>query len=282
MRWIVGLAILMIACASWAESLITAAKVLEISERGFVLMVGTEPLAVEDAPDTKFWMKNQGTKRDAVQKGDQVTVRVKVDNDPPVLREMADESTWKWLESIRKTARKATVEKVDSKLLYVRFDDGTKFAYRHTDKSDFKLNGKSNASIADLAAGATIYVKGRLLPSLDTWADEISDTPPVEKPTKTTSKGTKTTKKAKPVKLPASGKLEGILLADMPPLKMFDILVEEIHTYHISYNLETKYYLDRKAADRGALIKQAHCLVTYKRDKFGRLLATKVEVFTRT
>lgn len=278
MRWILAVAMLLVGSASRAESLITAAKILEVTDRGFVLMVGTEPLAVEDTAETKVWRNLSTAKRDALQRGDQVYARIKTDSDPPMLREVADETTWKWLESIRKTARRGTVEKVDAKYLYLRFDDGSKFSYRITDKSDISLAGKPG-TVSDLVVGMAIFVKGRLLPTLDTWVVEISDRAPAAKPAATSK--SPTTKKPKPVQLPASGKLEGVILADMPPLKMFDILVDEVRTFHITYNLETKYYGDGKASDRSVLQRNLKVLVTYKRDKYGRLLASKVEVFSR-
>lgn len=263
-----------------AESLVTTAKVLEITPRGFILMVGTEPLAVEDTPDTRCWKAQSSADRDAFAKGETVNVRIKTDSDPPVLREISDERTWKWLDSIRRSTRKGTLEKVDAKFLHLKFEDGSRFSYRITDKSDLKLSGKTNPSTSDLAPGQTVYVRGRLLPNLDTWVIELSDQPPAAKPSAKPS-GSSSSAKPKAVKLPTSGKLEGIILADMPPLNMFDILVDEIRTYHISYNLETKFSVDRKASDRKGLQKGAAVLVTYKRDKYGRLLATKVEIFSR-
>lgn len=278
-RWIGSLMLLLAAAGARAESLVTAAKILELTPRGLVLMVGTEPLAVEDTPETRWWRSQSSSEREAFRKNEVVHVRIKVDSDPPILREIADEGTWKWLDSIRKTHRKGQIEKMDSKYLHLKFDDGTKFAYRITEKSDVMLQGKPAATLLDLTAGMTVYVRGRLLPTLDTWVLEVTDKAPPAAAAKAPPKSGGSAARPKPVKLPESGKLEGVILSDLPPLNMFDILVDEIRTYHISYNLETKFSFDRRSADRRAIRAGAKVLVTYRRDKFGRLMATKVEVF---
>ncbi len=265
-----------------AETLITAAKVLGITEKGIVLTVGTEPLAVEDSAATKRWISKAPAQRESFKVGDTVQVRIKTDSDPPLLREIADSATWKWLELVRKSVMKATVESLDSRMLHVKFADGSRFSYRITEKSDIKLSGKAKSGMTDITAGATVYVKGRLLPTLDTWVDELTDVAPVAKPASgaNATSTAATAKNSKAVKLPAAGKLEAKIIADMPNLKMFDILVDEARTYHISCNQETRYFLNSKAADRTALVKNAKCTVTYKRDQYGRLIASKVEVFT--
>ncbi len=279
--FIVGLFIVTTQFAS-AETLITAAKVLGITEHGLVLTVGTEPLAVEDSATTRRWYSKAPAQRENFKIGDVVQVRIKTDSDPPMLREIADAATWKWLESVRKSTMKATVEKLDSRMLHVKFADGSRFSYRITEKSDIKLSGKTTAGLNDIAVGMTVYVKGRLLPTLDTWVDELTDVAPLAKPaTGANPAGSSATaKNAKAVKLPATGKLEAVIIADMPGLKMFDILVDEARTYHISCNQETKYFLNGKVADRTVIQKKAKCSVTYKRDQFGRLIASKVEIFT--
>jgi hypothetical protein len=284
MRIVFVLLLLLVAVIVSAETLVTSAKVLEIGEGRLVLTVGTEPLAVEVLPETKWWHSMSPSSKVEFKVGDVVHVRIKTDSDPPILREIADSATWKWLDSIRKGVMKATVEKLDSRMLYVRFADGTRFSYRITEKSDISLAGKAKAGITDLAAGMTIYVKGRLLPTLDTWVDEITSVAPAGKPVtdpKTGASNSASSAKIKPIKLPATGRLEAEIMTETPTLKMFDVLVDDVRTYHISYNQDTKYFLDGKLADRSVLAKKSKCFVTYKRDQYGRLNASKVEVVSK-
>jgi hypothetical protein len=142
-----------------AETLVTEAKILEVTERGFILKVGTEPLVVEDSPETRLWKGYVQAKRDAFAKDEAVGVRVKTDTDPPLLREMADASTWNWLLKIRKEPMKGTIEKVDARSMLVKFADGRSFEYRHSEKTKVNLAGKS-AALSDLESGKSVYLKG--------------------------------------------------------------------------------------------------------------------------
>ena len=117
-----GLIIAVTAC--FAETEILEGKVAKITERGFVLSVGTEPLVVEDSSTTKFWKSKASAKRDGFQEGDTVMARVKTDADPPQLRELADKATWTWLDKIRKEPQRGVIEKLDTKYLTVRLNDG--------------------------------------------------------------------------------------------------------------------------------------------------------------
>ena len=274
-----GLIIAVTSC--FAETEILEGKVAKITERGFVLSVGTEPLVVEDSSSTKFWKSKATAKRDGFQEGDTVMARVKTDADPPQLRELADKATWTWLDKIRKEPQRGVIEKLDTKYLTVRLNDGSLFAYRATDKSDIKLGAKTSPGLSDLSAGMTIWVKGRLLPTLDTWAAEISDAAiAATKSASTSSSGKSSKDKApKPTPIPTSGKLEATILGDLPNLRIFDIMYG-VRTLHITYNLETKFYLDGKATNHDAMRKGMPCIVHYKRDKSGRIIAAKVEMFT--
>jgi len=84
--------------------------------------------------------------------------------------------------------------------------------------------------------------------------------------------------KAKP--LPATGKIEGTILAHTQTLKMFDGQVG-ITVLHFSYDLETKFCLDGKPAHAEDIRRNMQCVVHYHRDKFGRIIASKVELFSR-
>jgi len=257
-----------------AETLVTEAKILEVTERGFILKVGTEPLAVEDSPESRLWKNFERVDRRVFQKDDSIGVRIKTDTDPPVLREMADASTWAWLTKLRKEPVKATVEKVEAKTMLVKFPDGKGFEFRISEKTHIELGGKE-AGISDLPKGTSVYLKGRLLPTLDTWLEKVSDRPILAK------KAT-TSKKEKPLPpLPSQGDLDGQITAHLSDLKMFDLEFSK-RLVHITYRPDTKFFLDGKPSNAGALTKGWRGIVHYSRDKTGRILASKVELFRPT
>lgn len=70
------------------------------------------------------------------------------------------------------------------------------------------------------------------------------------------------------------------MVTNLPNLRMFDLLVEP-KSYHITYDRDTKFYVDKKLMDWSVLRTGQVIVVTYKRDKYGRLLASKVEIFTK-
>lgn len=264
--------------AARAETLVTEAKIAQISERGFIFTIGTEPLAVEDGSQTKFWARKEACKRDAFKVGDSVLVRIKTDADPPIIRELADVATGKWLQGIRSSYQRAVIDKVDSKYLHVKFEDGSKFSYRATEKSNLKLKDKPEGALSDLQPGMTVFVKGRLLPTLDTFAWEVTDITPTAptsgpKPKKAPAK--EKAKKLDPI--PASGVIEGVFYSLFPELKMFDGIFEG-RALHISYNLRTKFLLNGKEVSPEVMKRHLPLIVYYKRDSAGRILASKVEL----
>jgi hypothetical protein len=271
------LAVLCLTLLVWstaaAETLLTEARILKVTERGFIFRVGTEPLAVEDGPDAKFWKGKAAAKRGSFTEGEVVFLRLKTDSDPPQLREMADKDTWKWLDNARKTAQLATIEKIDSKYITVKFGDGSTFLYRYTEKSEIKLKDKPEASIADVSVGMRLYVQGRTLANLDTWLLRLSDEAP---PAKAAPKPA--TKAAPPAPLPQSGKLEGVIEAHASDLKMIDIAYQG-RTLHVSYKEDTKFFLNLEPAKPGNIARGITAVIYYTRDKTGRIIASKVELY---
>lgn len=256
-----------------AETLTTDAKVLK-TEDGFVLQVGTQPLAVADGFETRYWRDRAPAKRDAFKEGDAVVARIKTDADPPQLREIADKATQAWLDSIRKGVKKGTVTKVDSKYVTLKFDDGSSFAYRATDKTDVNVKGKADAGLSALDEGMVVYAKGRLLPNLDTFLAEVSDVAPAVAPAKPTkAKSTKMT----PLKV--DGALEGIVRKHLPEISMFDLEADRM--LHITYTAATKFTLDGQPATKDALRPMFRAKIAYKRDKTGRILASRVELSSK-
>lgn len=266
--------VLFLAAVAHAATLVTEAKVQEVTERGFVLIVGTEALVVEDAYNTRFWSGKAAAKRDAFPAEAAVTVRIKTDADPPQLREMADRTSWAWLEAIRKTPQSGTVVRCDAKTMTLRLGDGSEFAYRVTDKSKVQLAGK-DGGLSDLKAGQVVHVKARTLPSLDVMASEVRDTPFAV----ATSAKKRTARPTKVAVLPDSGTLSGHVTTPFPGLKMFSATIG-IRVLHFSYNASTKFSLNGRACGPEALGRGAKVRITYRRDKYGRLACAKVEVTT--
>jgi hypothetical protein len=269
----------LVACAAAfvrAESLVSPAKVIRVTESGLVLQVGTEPIAVDDNSKTKFWKSRAVGKRDSFVAGENVMVRINTKEDPPELKEIADEATWKWLEDIKKRPKKGTVEKVDSKYVTVKFVEGGSFGYRATEKSEVRLNGKA-ATLADLTLGATIFVKGRTLPTLDVFAVLITDQAIPESTSKTKSASKDGPQKAKAKPLDPSGRIEGEVLSHNPEIRMFDI-DQDGRKLHITYSTSTVFVLDGKPAKPGDLQPHQQAVITYKRDKSGRIIASRVEL----
>lgn len=256
------------------ETLLTRAKVLEISPRTFSVSIGTEPLAVDDGPETQYWRAKAPAKREAFAAGDDVWVRVKTDNDPPVLKEIADVESQVWLDRIRKEFLKGTIEKIDSKRAVVHFEDGTSFDYRATDKTVIKLKGRPSPSLSNLEKGDAVWVKGRLLSNLDTWLAEIRDEPPPPAPDKSKPKKTE---KVDP--LPPSGTLIGNVLSHLTTQKMFDIQSGP-RALHISYNSKTVFSLDGRGCKPKDIAPRQRVQLTYARDRVGRIVASKVELFS--
>ena len=268
-----------------AETEIMEAKVLEITERGFVLQVGTEPLAVDDEHDTRFWKGKSAVKREAISIGDSVFARIKVDNDPPVLREIADKETWRWLDKIRTEPQQGIVEKIDSKTLTAKFPDGTSFVYRATDKTKVQVKAVSDPGLTDLKAGQTVYLRGRTLSNLDTWLALVSDTPlPMPKGASSRKSSSEDGEKAKVPRgptIPTSGSLTGYTLALLGKLSMFDVIADPSKALHISYNDATQFFYEGKRCRPDVIIRGLRFKLLYRRDRFGRILATKVELYMR-
>lgn len=262
-----------LAFASGSTELVDA-KIAAVTERGFILQVGTDNLTVEDSSSTKFWREKHVVKRDAFKASDLITARIKTNVDPPELRELADRQTWQWLDRIRKEPQSGTIEKIDDKYLVLRLADGSTFTYRATDKTKVDVKAKPGAKVVDLEVGEKVFAKGRTLATLDTWLAEVTDTPPAAKPEKGSKK-----RKAKPVMLPSSGKLDGLVLAHLAPYRMFD-MIHQVATLHITYNDRTKFYLDGRPTKSSAIQPQQKVLITYTRDKYGRIVASKVELFS--
>lgn len=235
----------------------------------FILFrVGKEVLAGDFDRTTRFWRNFAVADRNAFQKGDKVGVRIKTTPSPSILREIADAATWKWLQKVRSETLPATLVRIEPEAMTVRFEDATTFTYRTTAKTGCTIKGLPT-SLIELEEGQRLYVRGRLASNLDTTLIAVSDT----------AEGTrKPSAKLKPLDLPNSGRVQGNLERHLPALRMFDI-THEGHVLHITYRAGTVFLQEGKKALPANLNKGQRVQVAYKRDGFGRLIATKVELF---
>lgn len=265
-------AVVLAAACACAKTLVTEAKILKVTERGYVLAVGTQPLAVEDTPATKRWSGRKPAERGAFGEGGLVVVRLNVDTDPPTLREIADRETQAWLDGIRKNFVKGKIESRDAKYLVLRLEDGGTFAYRATDKSKLELQGKAVATLADLEPGMTVWAKGRLLPSLDTWLAELRDTPPAVQP-----KAPKAPERPKLQPLPPTGTLQGTIRSVAATLRLLEVETQG-RTLHFVCPQNCEFRGPGGKIPLEGLRTGAKVKIAYKRDPQGRLLASSVEV----
>lgn len=108
--------------------------------------------------------------------GEVVMVRMSVGTQVrPVVREMADPASWKWLEGVRRGIVKGILKGVEENYLMIELPDKTQFAYRFTPKTQWERDGKP-ATIEDFAIGETLYLAPRLLANLDVMLLSVSNT----------------------------------------------------------------------------------------------------------
>jgi hypothetical protein len=274
MRYVMTVLTVMLCSLLWAETLVTKAKIAEVTERGFVFTIGTEAVPAQDESGTRFWKGIKPAKKDEFKPGEMVSIRLKTDESPAVLREICDEPTADFLTKIRKETVACSVVKVEAKNLTVRFENGTEFTYRHSDKSKVTANGAA-ATMSDLKEGQKLYVKGRLLPTLDTWVVEATDVKP---PVASATSKAKKSSKAKPFKLAPSGKLKGLVDLHQPQYWMVDIYIGE-HLVHVIYNAKTQIKLEGAKADASAIERGLFAEVLYKRDIYGRPIASEIKLY---
>ncbi len=258
--------------AALGETLITDAKISEVKDHGFVLAIGSEMVPVEDGYGTHYWAGRAKSNRAAFQVGEDVTVRVKTDAAPAELREMSDRPTWKWLDRIRKDTIPIVVKDVQAKTLTASLDDGSTFEYRWTQKTEVTLRG-ARVTPTELKPGQRLFAKARTLPSLETFLAKASDDAGliVKKATKA--------KRTRAKKLPGTGGLVGNVLGPANAFSMFDIMSDNIKL-HITFTPRTAFKLDggKVTARDVAPGQEAH--IAYSRDRFGRIIASKVELFS--
>jgi len=244
-----------------------------MNERSFVFLIDGKSVAADDNPQTHFWIAKVRGVREGFKAGDQVGVRIKTDVSPAELRELSDSASWSWLTAIRKDPMGGVVIKADAKWLSVKLDDGSSFTYKVTAKSSAQIDGASKP-VSALVEGTHVFVKGRLTSTLETSAAMVTDT----RPDPEVKKGR--TKRSTPLRLAANGKVRGIVETLHTSLRMFDVNVDD-RLLHITYARDTKFLVNGTQAFATDVQKGAETVITYRRDGYGRLIASKVELFVR-
>ncbi len=255
------------------DTLETDAKVVEVNERGFVLSVGSEKLAAQDDSRTRFWSMKKPGAREAFPVGFTVHVRLKTDGAPTVIREMSDLDSARWLEKIRHSVVAGTIKKIEPKRLIVGLDDGSEFSYVVSDKTKFLASGEPTRLI-ELKEGAHVYVKAQLQSNLDTKATEVNNRLIAVK-----DSGKKEKKKPplKTLKLAPAGKISGVIQLPAVDFGMFDMVCQGT-LVHITFTPKTVITLMGKLTNAKSIVPDLRVVVTYERDKYGRLVASKVEL----
>ena len=174
MRWTTCVALCLTTVLGWAETEIFLATLAQFDPDG-----GTIVLKRTGKPDMnatlhkkpRLWLNKQPADIEQFRQleGKQVMARVSVGTQVrPVVREMADPDTWKWLEKVRRGVVKGTLIGVENNYLIFEFPDKTRFAYKFTPKTRFERDGTPRGITmllpiaADLGAGRGATVQALL------------------------------------------------------------------------------------------------------------------------
>lgn len=266
----------MLSAVATAQVLVAPAKILEISPDRVVLDVNGMRTVVAVAKSTRFWRERKPVAVLRFGVGDAVLARIQTRGIPATLMEVSDLETGKWLDSVRRLPQPAVVERLDGKNLWVRFEDGSRFGYRATDKSVVRLGAKGAGKLTDLRPGMSVFVKGRLLPGLDTWLAEVSDAP-IASPAAQPASSPAQSDKLPP--LPPSGSVEGVVKSLAPWIPMIDIVTSGGRLLHITVDEKTEFYRAGERTTMAAVTAGTRVAVVYSRDASGRIFASKVQVF---
>ncbi|HVT11411.1 MAG TPA: hypothetical protein VHE55_04025 [Fimbriimonadaceae bacterium] len=251
---------------------IVEGRIVTVTDRGYVLGDGNREIEVVASVKARYWRNRAPSDFTAFHEGDRVMARIAKSKKGARLAEIADPETWKWLADIGAHPQAGVVVEVGPKSLELEFTDRTRFTYRATAKSKVSLTGRLGAVLTDLKPGDSVYAKGRGSADGDILLVEVADTPlpdPHRKPAKP----------APPPRGTPDGTLGGKIAACWPQYRMFD-LAQGDKIAHISYNRQTKFTLDDRPASAKSLRSQLHAVVSYRTDKSGKIVASRVELST--
>lgn len=274
----------------------------EVIPAKFVNASGTN-LTVEDAgrvrafqidPKCRIWKNFAPVLKPEFAAQDAVVVRAKTSVAPAMAKEIADAKSWAWLEKIRKQRLPGELKAIEKTGWRVAFSDGTQFLYRVTAKSKITIAGRP-VSADRVPLGTKLVLKARTLPSYETWLVSATDSlatldageepmaedvdPPQDTPKpRATTKPRATAKKEPPARpMPSNGVAVGRVVLILVGNGIFDLQVDG-RTYHITVTGDTRWTVDGKRASIHDLQLDLEVRVTYRRDRFGRIIASKVDI----
>jgi hypothetical protein len=269
----------------------------EVIPAKFVNASGTN-LTVEDAgrvrafqidPKCRYWKNFAPVPKPDFAGQEAVVVRAKTSVSPALAKELADAKTWAWLEKIRKKRLPGELKAIEKTGWRVAFSDGTQFLYRVTAKSKITIAGRSVPPDA-VPVGTKLSLKARTLPNYDTWLVSATDAittldaedepeadppPPTPKPTPKPRASAK--KVAAPKPLPTSGVAVGRVVLILIGNGIFDLEVDG-RTYHITVSPNTRWTIGGERGSMQDLVVDLQVRVAYRRDRFGRIIASKVDI----
>ncbi len=181
--WAKGLVLLIVSglmLTLYAETEIFQAHLVKFEPEGDSVVLkraGRAELSVSLHKKARLWLNRQPASLESFREmvGKPVMVRLSVGTATrPILREMADPDTWKWLERVRRGVVQGTLMGIEEEYLIVEFADRTRFVYKINPSTRFVKKGQP-ATPEAFQAGEKIYLAPRLLSNLDTMALVVSD-----------------------------------------------------------------------------------------------------------
>jgi hypothetical protein len=165
---------------AWAETEIFLARLERFDPLNDIIVLTRSGRAVINASFHKkirLWLNQQpvSVEQFSTMVGKSVMVRLSVGTAVrPIVREMADPDTWKWLEKVRRGVVQGKWVGFEDDYLILELADKSRFAYKLAPSTRIVRDGKP-ASLEDFAPGETLYIAPRLLSNLDTMALAISN-----------------------------------------------------------------------------------------------------------
>jgi hypothetical protein len=139
--------------------------------------VGRPPINASLHKKARLWLTQQPASTDQFREmvGKPVMVRLSLGTATrPIIREMADPATWKWLEKVRRGVVQGKLVSIEEDYLILEFADKSRFAYKVARSTQLMREG-TPATLEQFSIGETLYLAPRLLSNLDTMALAVSN-----------------------------------------------------------------------------------------------------------
>jgi hypothetical protein len=165
---------------AWAETEIFLARLERFDPLNDIIVLTRPGRAVINASFHKkirLWLNQQpvSVEQFSMMVGKSVMVRLSVGTAVrPIVREMADPDTWKWLDKVRRGVVQGKWVGFEDDYLILELADKSRFAYKLAPSTRIVRDGKP-ASLEAFAPGETLYIAPRLLSNLDTMALAVSN-----------------------------------------------------------------------------------------------------------